>query len=446
MKNYDVVIIGGGPAGLTTAISARNTYPDKKIALIRREKIALIPCGIPYIFGTLEKIEDNILPDAPLNKNNVDLIVDEVIETEDNTVVLKSGDKVSFEKCVLATGSKPNIPPIPGIDKDGVWFVKKDMEYLKEMKKSLDNVTDVVIVGGGFIGVELADELIKKGKNVTIIEMQDSLLPAAMDKEFGDIAINVMKERGVEILCNKKVKEITGGKSVDGVVLDDGKKLKADVVIVSVGYKPNTELAKKFNIEIDEKYGIKIDEYLRTSREGIFAVGDCVRKRCCFTGGYTGIMLASTAMAHGRLAGSNLYSIKVVKGFPGTCGTFCTKIGNTAFGVAGLTEKQLKTIGVDYVVGYNETVDRHPGKLPGASKIYTKIIYARYSHVLLGAQVKGGDSIGELVNMYSVMIQNKMTDMQVDSMQIGTHPLLTPSPIAYSVINATVDAIMKWYR
>ena len=446
MKEYDVLIIGGGPAGLTTAISARNTYPDKKIALIRKEEIALIPCGIPYIFGTLENIEDNILPDAPLSKNNVDLIIDEVVDAEDNKVVLKDKGEIRFEKCILATGSAPTIPPIPGIDKDGVWFVKKNIEYLKEMKNSLDTVDSVVIVGGGFIGVELADELLKKGKKVTIVEMQDSLLPVAMDKEFGDLVIEVIKNRGADVLCNTRVNEITGEKSVNGVVLDDGKKLNVDAVVVSVGYKPNLELAKKFNIEVDEKYGIKIDEYLRTSRDNIFAVGDCARKRCCFTGSYTGIMLASTAMAHGRLAGSNLYNIKVVKGFQGTCGTFCTKIGGTAFGVAGLTENQVKKIGIDYVIGYNETVDKHPGKLPNASKVYTKIIFSRYSHMLLGAQVKGGDSVGELVNMYSVMIQNRMTDMEIDAMQIGTHPLLTPSPVAYSVINATVNAIMKWYK
>ncbi len=446
MKHYDILIIGGGPAGLTAAISARNTYPDKKIALIRREKIALIPCGIPYIFGTLEKIEDDILPDAPLEKNNVDLIINEATGSKDNTVILKNGEEVSFDKCVLATGSKPAVPPIPGIDKDGVWFVKKNIEYLRNMKGALNSAKEIVIIGGGFIGVELADELAKKGKKITIVEMQDSLLPTAMDKEFGDMALEVIKDKGINVLCNTRVKEITGSKSADGVILDNNNKLKADAIVVSAGYKPNLEIAEMFDIDVDHKYGIKVDEYLRTSREGIFAIGDCVRKRCCFTGDYTSIMLASTAMAHGRLAGSNLYDIKVVKGFQGTCGTFSTKIGNIAFGVAGLTEKQAKKVELNYVVGYNETVDRHPGKLPGASKIYTKLIYSRYSHILLGAQIKGGDSIGEMINMYSVIIQNKMTDMEINSMQIGTHPLLTSSPVAYPVINATVDAIMKWYK
>jgi len=446
MKSYDVVIIGGGPAGVTAGISVRNTYPDKKIALIRKEKVALVPCGIPYMFGTLDKVEDNILPDAPLQKNNIDLIVDEVMDSDGNNIELKSGEMVSFNKLVLATGSQPLVLPLKGIEKKGVWVVRKDIEYLRKMKEAIENAKKIVIIGGGFIGVEIADELLKIGKDVTIIEMEESLLPAAMDKEFGDMAAEILQSEGLRILLNSRVKEIKGNESVEAVLLENGDSISADIVIVAAGYRPNVDVAKKFDLEVDEKYGIKVDEYLRTSRDNIFAVGDCARKRCSFTGKYSSIMLASTAMAQGRLAGSNLYNIKVLKVFPGTLGTFSTKIGNTAFGVSGLTEAKAKSIGIDYVVGINETVNRHPGKLPGATKIYTKLIYARYSHILLGAQVKGGESVGELINMYSVIIQNRMTDMEIDALQIGTHPLLTSSPIAYSVINATVDAILKWYN
>ncbi len=446
MKRYDVVIIGGGPAGLTTALSARNTYADKSIALIRREKTTLIPCGIPYVLGTLEKVEDNILPDAPLQKNNVDLIIDEVLNRDGNVLKLKSGEEVEYKKLVLATGSKPFVPPIPGIEKKGVYFVKKDMEYLRNLKEALKNVDSIVVIGGGFIGLEITDELLKLGKKVTTVEKLPSLLPLAMDKEFGDMAIDVLKNLGANVLVGTSVKEITGDEVVNGVIMEDGSKYDADMVIVSAGYRPNLDLPKRFGLEIDNRYGIIVDEYLRTSEKDIFAVGDCSTKVCCFTGEYSKIMLASTAMAQGRLAGSNLFEIKVIKGFLGTLGTFSTKIGNTAFGVSGLTENRLKNLGVDYIVGINETVDRHPGKLPGASKIYTKLIYSKYSHILLGAEIRGGDSVGEMVNMYSVIIQNRMTDMEIDTLQIGTHPLLTSSPVAYPVINATVNAIMKWYK
>jgi pyruvate/2-oxoglutarate dehydrogenase complex dihydrolipoamide dehydrogenase (E3) component len=157
-------------------------------------------------------------------------------------------------------------------------------------------------------------------------------------------------------------------------------------------------------------------------------------------------MLASTAMAEGRLVGSNLYSIKVVRQYAGVLGSFSTKIGKTAFAVSGITERRAKARSLDYTVGIAKSIDRHPGKLPGASEVTVKLIFSTYSHTLMGAQIMGGDSVGEMINIMSVMILNKMTDIDINNLQIGTHPLLTASPIAYPIINATTDAIKKWYK
>ncbi len=151
-------------------------------------------------------------------------------------------------------------------------------------------------------------------------------------------------------------------------------------------------------------------------------------------------------MAQGRLAGSNLFSINILKVFHGTLGSFATKVGDVAVGATGLTEMRAKAIRLEYYTGIAEAVDRHPAKLRNASKMMIKLIFAENSHILLGAQISGGDSVGECINMLSVMIQKNMTDMEIDTLQIGTHPLLTPSPLAYGVINATVDAIMKWHE
>jgi pyruvate/2-oxoglutarate dehydrogenase complex dihydrolipoamide dehydrogenase (E3) component len=216
-------------------------------------------------------------------------------------------------------------------------------------------------------------------------------------------------------------------------------------VIISIGFKPDLRLARKFGLEINEEFGVIVNEYMKTSDDDIFAAGDCVAKRSYLIGDFRRIMLASTAMSQGRLAGSNLFSINILKVFNGTLGSFATKVGNVAVGATGLTETRAKGIKLEYCVGIAETVDRHPAKLPNASKMRVKLIFAKHSHILLGAQVSGGDSVGECINMLSVMIQKNMTDMEIDTLQIGTHPLLTPSPLAYGVINATVDAIMKWY-
>jgi len=171
MEHYDVIIIGGGPAGVTCAISARNTYPDKKIALIRKESLPMIPCGIPYTLNTLNSVDDNILPDTPLKNAAVGIIEEEVIDINrtENKLELKSGKELSFEKLVLATGSKPVMPKIEGIEKDGVYLVKKDRDYLVSLRKESSEANSILVVGGGYIGVEIADELLKAGKNVTLI-------------------------------------------------------------------------------------------------------------------------------------------------------------------------------------------------------------------------------------------------------------------------------------
>jgi len=446
MKKYDVVIIGGGPAGVTCALSARNTYSDISIALIRKEKVAMIPCGIPYTMHTLQTVDENILPDALIAKAGADLIVDEVVGKEDKVLKLKNGEDIACEKLVMAMGSIPVVPPIQGIDQEGVFVVKKDRDYLMQMKAYAEQSEKLVIIGGGYIGVEVADEMSKSGKKVYLIEMMDRLLPMTMDLEFGGKAKEILEQAGAEVMLGNRVDSILGENKTKGVTLHDGRTIEADMVVVSVGARPNVLLASNLGLAAHPKHGILVNEYLRTFDRDIFAIGDCAAKYDFFTGEFSNIMLASTAMAEGRLAGSNLFEIKVMRKFMGVLGSFSTKIGGTAFGTSGLTEEKAKSMNLDYTVGKAETVDRHPGNLPDASKVFLKLVFSRYSHTLLGAQMYGGDSVGELVNMFSVMILNKMTDMDIDNLQIGTHPLLSASPIAYPVINATVDAIKKWYE
>ena len=185
MKKADVVVIGGSAAGIPAAITAKRHYPDKSVLLIRKEKQVLIPCGIPYIFGTLGKPENNLIPDGALLNNGIDLVVDGArnIDREGKTVTLDSGEKIGYGKLVIATGSRPMVPPIPGRDRENVFVVEKDVDYLRGFLKTLDNIDDLVILGCGFIGVEFADECRKnRNINVTVVE----LLPQCLQIAFGE--------------------------------------------------------------------------------------------------------------------------------------------------------------------------------------------------------------------------------------------------------------------
>ncbi len=446
MKSFDIVIIGGGAAGVAAASSALNANPNKTVAIVKKEKITLVPCGIPYIINKLSSVEDDIMSDAGLRKQGVEFVHAEVVGRDGKTLKLDSGDELAFDKLIIATGSIPVKLSVEGANLEGIYVVNKDMEYLRGLREYAKKSNKIVVIGGGYVGVEFSDELLADGRQVTIVERLPHLLPMSMDAEFSNMLEAEMKSRGASLMLGASVSGFKGNGKVHKVVLQDGREIETDMVIISIGARPEVELAKKMGIKFDERRGILIDEYMRTSEADIFAAGDCAVKRNCYTGEDWPIMLASTACAQGRLAGSNLYSIKVVKTFSGVLGTFSTKIGNMAFGASGLNERQVQDLGIDYVVGIAEAPDRHPGKFKDTSKLYVKLIYSRYSHVLLGGQIKGGDSVGEMVNTMAVMIQNKMTDMEIDALQIGTHPLLTSSPAVYPIIKATADAIIKWYK
>jgi len=426
-------------------MSARTTHPDKSIALIRKEETALIPCGIPYTMHRLESVEDDILPDDPLERAGVKIIVDRVVGREGKTLRLASDKNITFDRLVVATGSRPVIPSIPGSEKGGVVAVKKEMNAVLELKDAVKRSSSIVIVGGGYVGVEFADEILREGKRVTIVDQLTHLLPLSLDPEFSEFIEAAILDQGGELELGVFVTSIEGEDRVEAVLLNDGRRLPCDLVLVAVGFTPDHSLGSRLGLEVSPNSGIVVDEYMRTSKPDIFAVGDCAEQHNCYTGENWPIMLASTAMAQGRLAGSNLYSIKVVKTFRGVLGTFSTKVGKTAIGVSGLTETQAQHMGVDYVAGAATVPDRHPGKLDDASTITIKLLFSRHCHTLLGGQIKGGDSVGEMANILAVMIQNGMTDMDIDTLQIGTHPLLTPSPVMYPIIGATVNAISKWY-
>lgn len=442
MTKTDVLIIGGSAAGLAVATAGKSHYPDKSFLLIRQEEQVMIPCGIPYIFGSLESSNQNILPaDAAYDKLGIKYMIGEVasLNRKEKKCLLINKEEIEYDKLVLATGSSPKVPKwLPGADMENVFTIPKNKIYLDQIKEKLADKKKLVIVGGGFIGVELSDELNKTGKDVTLVELEPHVLSLAFDEEFDKMAEEVLIQRGVHLNTGIGIQEIIGNDNkVSSVLLQNNEQIEADAVILSMGYEPNSKLAKESGLKINEMGFICVDEYMRTADPDIIAVGDCAEKTDFITRKKTGIMLASTACAEGRIAGMNLFKLSAIKTFSGTIAIFSTSINGCSLGAAGLTETQAKNEGFDVVTGTFEGIDRHPGKLANMHKQIVKLIVARESGVIIGGEVMGGPSIGELINLIGFIIQSRTNIYTLQTSQIGTHPLLTASPAAYPLINAT---------
>jgi NADH oxidase (H2O2-forming) len=443
MKKADVIVLGG-LSGITAGISCRRHYPDKKVILIRKEGTILIPCGIPYMFGTVNGPENNVIPDGLLEKNGIELVTDEAInlDRENKILTLKSNEQIEYDKLVFATGSLPMIPPIPGVDKENVFAVEKRFDYLKDVYDKINNVEDIVIIGGGFIGMEFADEC-RKGKqvNVTVVEMQERCLQLAMDDEYCDEAQKKLEDTGVKVLTNERVISIDGDISVKSVKLASGKELKADVVILGIGAIPNSTLAEKAGLELGFNNGIQVNRLMQTSLDkNIYACGDCCTRESFFDGRPSAVMLASVATSEARIAGANLFS--PVHRNCGVVSVFATVINERAFGVAGLTERAARENGINIVVGKATAADTHPGGMPNSTMLKVKMIFSKDTGVLLGGTISGGKSTGEMVNVISACILKGMTANDIVMFQMGTHPALTSSPISYPIVNAACMAVL----
>jgi NADH oxidase (H2O2-forming) len=446
VAHYDVVVIGASAAGLTAALTARRHYPEKTIAVIRKEEVVPIPCGIPYVFGIVGSPEKNLIPaDDLLSKNNIESFVGEATAIDRNAreVVMASGERFGYDRLVLATGSEPMVPPIPGADKENVFAIRKDVPYLDQLVSALDRAKSLCIVGCGFIGVEIAEECRRRRPDldISIVEMLKHCLQLVYDEEFSLKAEQVLREQGISLLLDEKVTAFVGEDSVEGVELDSGNRVDADLVILGIGAVANAALAKESQLEIGPTRGIGVNRYMQTSDPQIFACGDCAEKVSFFDGSPSSLKLASIATMEARVAGANLFRTNRVN--VGVIGIYSTVLGDCAFAAAGLTQSQAAAKGYDVVVGACEGVNRHPACMPGAEQLAVKLMFEAGSQILIGGQVTGAKSGGELINAISACIHRRMTADDIATFQTGTHPALTASPVAYQLVNAAEVAVQN---
>jgi NADH oxidase (H2O2-forming) len=296
VETFEIIIAGNGEPALVCTLSARNTYTDKSIAIIKNDK--------------KNSIIEEILSAASGGFNKrLNIFYDDIESKNQNILSLVRGSKLKYEKLVLATGSCAIEPPIDGIKKDGVFLLNRDPKYLRKIKQEALDAENIVIFGGGYIGVELSDELLKVGKNVTIIEKSKRLMPSSFDSETSTKAKEIIERLGGKVILDSKIKKIVGIEAVTGITLSNDINIDCDFLIICCGSRPNTEVAEKLGLIYDRDRGILVDEYFRTSDKDIFAVGECAAKYDFYASDLANVFLHNTKMEEAKLLGANLYSI-----------------------------------------------------------------------------------------------------------------------------------------
>lgn len=451
MKNFDVVIIGAGPAGIVTGVTVRKQYPYKTVLILKEEEIGLIPCGIPYIFHDLDSVEKDIMGLKPFIDLGGEVITDKILEIDiaNQLVKSESGTEYAYKKLILATGSTPIVPTsLPGYALENVFYIKKSYNYISKLYQSLKDKKHIVIVGGGFIGAEVAEQLAKiKDKTVSIVEKENLCFSKAFSSELSEIATEELKKTNINVYTSASVEEIIGNNGiVAGVKLDTGKELKADAVILAMGYRPNTTLAEKAGLSLNEYKAIIVDNFGHTTAKHILAVGDCSETLGFLTGRKDSIMLASTATSEARILGYNLFGIRIRNNYTGTIAVFSTEINGLAMASTGVNDKDISLINLEVISAKFTGVDRHPGALPDTSPLTVKLYVSPSDGSILGGEVWGGKSSGEIINTIALAIQEELTIFKVLSYQIGTHPLLTSAPTMPGFIKAAELALSKIYK
>lgn len=448
MKKFDVIIIGAGPAGIITGITIKKQHPNKSILMLREEEKSLVPCGIPYIFHNLNSVDENIMsPKAFINLGG-DVITSSVVDinVKEKIVKSKSGELYSFEKLVIATGSKAVVASfIPGYDLKNVFYINKSYNYINNLFEELKDKKNIVVIGGGFIGAEMSEQLaMNTEKNISLIESEDLCFSKAFSTELSKIATKQLNKSNVNVYTSTLVEKVLGENGVvTGVQLKGNKNIKADAVIFSIGYKPNTELAKNAGLQTNSVGAIIVDNYQCTSEKDICAVGDCSQTLGFLTGKCDYIMLASTATAEARILGYNLFGIKIKNSFTGTIGIFSTEINGLAMAAAGLNEKNAVPSNIDFITSQFSAFDCHPSLIADSSPLTVKLYVSPSDGSILGGEVWGGKSAGEIINIIGLAIQKELTVYELISLQIGTHPLLTSAPTVPVFIKAAELALEK---
>ena len=457
-----VIIIGGVAGGASAAARLRRNDENAEIIMFERgEYISFANCGLPYYIGNVIEEREELLvqtPEAMKARFNIDVRVkSEVlsIDKENKKVNVKKVDsgevyEESYDKLILSPGSSPLKPPIPGIDASNI-FTIWNIPDTDAIKSFVDNkkIKKAAVIGGGFIGIEMAENLHELGIEVTIVELADQIM-APIDFEMAQILHQHVNMKNVELVLNDGVKSFDYKDGTTVITLNSEKTLDADMVILAIGVRPNGELAKNAGLKTNKRGGIVVDKYMRTDDENIYAVGDAVEINDFINDVETMIPLAGPANKQGRIAADNIAGKNTT--YKGTQGTSVAKVFDMTVSATGSNEKILKTLGKEFGKDYQYVYihpNNHAGYYPDASKINMKLLFSPVDGRILGAQAVGFEGVEKRIDVIATAIRFGGTVYDLTELELAyappfgsaKDPVNMAGYVAENILKGNVDVI-----
>jgi NADPH-dependent 2,4-dienoyl-CoA reductase/sulfur reductase-like enzyme len=431
-----LVVIGGDAAGMTAAATARRRVPADQLNVVAFEKgnyTSYSACGIPYLIGGLVSDVDALIARAPEEhaRRGIDARTGHdvlAVDTDRRRVLvraLETGTESweAFDQLVVATGSTPRRPALPGVDAAGIFGVQTLDDGLA-VRAAADgaDARHAVVVGGGYIGLELGEALIRRGLAVTLVESGPQPM-STLDPEMGALVADALRAVGVDVYVGERVEGFDSHAGRVTGVRTAARTLPADLVILGLGVEPNTGLAREAGIPIGDSGGIAVDDHARTRVDGIYAAGDCSETFHRVSRRPVVVALGTHANKQGRVAGINATGGDAV--FPGVLGTAASKICKYEVARTGLNEREAAAAGFDAVATSVDTTTR-AGYYPDAAPIRVRVVAEQGSGRLLGAQIVGEEGAAKRVDVLAAAIWNDMTVDDVASMDLSYAPPFAP--------------------
>jgi len=426
-----VVIVGGVAGGATAATRLRRLVESAEIVVLDRGPyVSFANCGLPYYIGGVIKERDSLLlvtPETFRERFRIDVRTQQEVtqvDRENKQVTvrnLETGEiyREGYDKLILSPGARPFMPPVPGVDLPGVFQLRTipDMDAIKAYLDSRP-VRSAVVVGGGFIGLEMTENLAQRGLEVTLVEMLDQVM-TPLDFEMAALVHQHLKVKGVRLALGDGLKAITQNNDQLAVTLHSGRSVPADIVLVSVGVRPENELAQQAGLELASCGHIRVSESLQTSDPDIYAIGDVIQVEHALSCELTAIPLAGPANRQGRLAADHIAGRDVA--YQGTMGTSIAKVFDLAVATTGLNAKKLEQQGVPFRSSITESQD-HASFYPGATPMMIKLLYSPDEGRLLGAQVVGYNGVGRTINTLATALKAGMTVFDLEHLELAYAP------------------------